>query len=403
MCPTPPTSNLSSNFQNNRDLFSGSDLSDETHQSIKPDGLPGSAASLLIDNFSTRASQLQDHAVDIARLGLSNHFASQVESVEINTIHPRPNSRVLDCDLHLANGQRHRVMIKIYEPIGAGTQTNLEKLISDDFGITTRLHQHFHSNPRFQVPIPLFHSPQDRLIVTLHMPGMQLQEKLVGQAGWFPSQTTVRDLELNCRSCGEWLRAFQTATLDSISGGLDLERMRDMIAQRLQWLVDDPNMPIDEMQRDRILDHFDREVAALRPEDLAVSSIHGDFFPGNVLVDEDRVVGLDFAMCRIGSTCADPSYFMFQLETLTYKPKFRRGVVSKLQRAFLQGYDPTIPAGNYFTSSPIVRIHFILHNVMRLAGMTSRKGRAPWKRKLHNWGVAIAVTRRLLRIARAHQ
>lgn len=338
----------------------------------------------------------------IARSGLGNYYKSPVETVDLLTVHQRVNSRVLDCNLRLENGQQHRVMVKIYEPIGSGTKASVEKLISDDFDINTRLHHHFNSNPRFKVPVPLFFSAQDLVIVTEHMPGMQLQEKLIERAGWFPSQATVRDLELNCRSCGEWLRELQSATLDGVSGGLDFERMRDMIAMRLGWLVNDSSIPIDPGKRDLILAHFDREASALQPADLAVSSIHGDFFPGNVLVDEDRVVGLDFAMCRMGSTFADPTYFMFQLETLTYKPKFRRGLIRKLQDAFLQGYDPAMPRDNFFTSSPIVRMHFIFHNIMRLAGMTTAKTNTSWKRKLHNWGVSIAVTNRLLRIARAH-
>lgn len=340
--------------------------------------------------------------MEVARLGLGNYFECQVESVDILKIHQRTYSRVLDCVTHLANGQHHRVMVKIYEPIGVATRASVGKLISDDFDITSRLHRHFISNSRFQVPIPLFHSPQDLVIVTAHMPGMQLQEKLIAQAGWFPSRATVEELELNCRSCGEWLREFQNATPDSVAGELDLGRMRDMIACRLEWLADDDNIPIDTEKSELILAHFDRELDALQPEDLTVSSIHGDFFAGNVLVDQDRVVGLDFAMCRIGSTYADPSYFMFQLETLTYKPKYRRHLIRKLQHAFLQGYNPAIPANDFFTSRPILRMHFIFHNVMRLAGMTSAKATIPWKRKLHNWGVTRAVSRRLLGIARAH-
>ena len=354
------------------------------------------------EKFQIPAYQRQDHALGIARSGLGNYYESPVESIDLLKVHQRINSRVIDCSVSLANGQQHRVMVKIYEPIGAGTKAGVEKLISDDFDINTRLHHHFNSSPRFKVPTPLFHSPQDLVIVTEHMPGMQLQEKLIAQAGWFPGQAIVRDLELNCRSCGEWLRELQRATLDSNSGGLDFERMRDMIAMRLDWLVKDPNIPVDSEKRNLILAHFDREANALQPADLAVSSIHGDYFPGNVLVEEDRVVGLDFAMCRIGSTFADPTYFMFQLETLTYKPKYRRGLINKLQNAFLQGYDPAITTDNFFTSSPIVRMHFIFHNVMRLAGMTSPKANISWKRRLHNWGVSIAVTKRLLRIARAH-
>lgn len=364
--------------------------------------MPSDPGPARAEKFQIPAYQRQDHALSIARLGIGHYYKSPVESIDLLKVHQRINSRVLDCSISHANGQQHRVMVKIYEPIGAGTKASVEKLISDDFDINTRLHHYFNSNPRFKAPVPLFCSPQDLVIVTEHMPGMQLQEKLVAQAGWFPSSATVRDLELNCRSCGEWLRELQSATLDSASGGLDFERMRDMIAQRLGWLVDDNNIPIDEEKRNLILAHFDREASSLQPADLAVSSIHGDFFPGNVLVDEDRVVGLDFAMCRMGSTFADPTYFMFQLETLTYKPKFRRGVIRKLQNAFLQGYDPTMSTDSFFTSSPIVRMHFIFHNIMRLAGMTTSKANTSWKRKLHNWGVSIAVTKRLLRIARAH-
>lgn len=351
------------------------------------------------NRFQIPAIQRQDHALDVARRGLGDRFGSTVEAIDILRVHQRVYSRVLDCTTHHTDGQRHRVMVKIYEPIGAATEASLGKLISDDFEITAHLHRHFISSPRFQVPTPLFHSPEDMVLVTEHMPGMQLQEKLIAKAGWYPSKATLRDLELNCRSCGEWLREFQGATLDSVSDGLDLDRMRNMIALRLDWLVDDRHIPIDKKKSDLILARFDREVSSLQPPDLAVASVHGDFFPGNALVEEDRVVGLDFAMCRIGSIAADPSYFVFQLETLTYKPKFRRSVIRKLQHAFLQGYDPTISAENYFTSSPIVRIHFILHNVMRLAGMTSPKAKMSWKRKLHNWGVAFAVTKRLTGIA----
>jgi hypothetical protein len=378
-------------------------LPDQFNHSSQSSATPSArTAHSVTDVFRIPAAQRQDQALEVARSGLARHFESPVESVDILKIHQRIYSRVLDCLVHLHNGQQHRVMVKIYEPIGVATRAGVGNLITDDFEITSRLHRHFKSNPRFQVPTPLFHSPDDMVIVTAHMPGMQLQEKLIAQAAWFPSRATVQDLELNCRSCGEWLREFQNATLDNVSSGLNLERMRDMIAMRLQWLADDDSLPIDEGQRDLILAHFDREISALQPGDLTVSSIHGDFFPGNVLVDEDRVVGLDFAMCRIGSTVADPSYFMFQLETLTYKPKYRRQLISRLQRAFLQGYNPAIPVEGFFTSSPIVRIHFIFHNVMRLAGMMSAKKQIPLKRKLHNWGVAIAVSKRLLRIARAH-
>lgn len=358
--------------------------------------------TIMEQTFRISAAEWQPNAIEIATAGLAGYFKSCTATMEILETHQRVYSRILDCSVKLGDGSQHRVMVKIYEPIGSGTRESLEKLVTDDFEITLKLNRVFQWNPRFQVPTPLFHSPEGRLIVTSHMPGTQLQEKLVARAGWFPDRATLRDLEVNCRSCGEWLSAFQNATLDQLTGGLDLQRMRAMIAQRLQWLVEAAGIPVGIRERDQILGHFDREVNALEPGDLTVSSIHGDFFPGNVLVDEDRVTGLDFAMCRIGSTWTDPSYFMFQLETLAYKPKFRRATIRRLQQAFLYGYNPTLREDHYFTSRPIVRIHFILHNVMRLAGMLSARSRLSWKGRLHNAAVAVAVTRRLMGIAREH-
>jgi hypothetical protein len=354
------------------------------------------------DRFSIPAKERQNEVLAVVRQGLGNPLGGNIEKIDINNTHQRVYSRVLDCNAHLSSGERQRIMIKIYEPVGAFTKENLQESIIKDFDITTQLDAHFSLTPRLRVPTPLFHSPEHLVIVTAHVPGQQLQEKLVRRAAGWPSRQTLSELETDCHTCGEWLREFQKAPIKGGAGGLDVEKMRDMIALRLDWLVADSRIPLGEATSKEILRHFDREVAALTPSDMAVANVHGDYFPGNVLVADNLVVGLDFANSRQGSVFADPSYFVFQLQTLTYKPQYQSRVIGRLQNSFLNGWSPGIPSEEFFTDRPILRMYCVFHYVMRLAGMVMQRNRFSWKQELYNWGVAASVSHRLRKLAKRY-
>lgn len=330
--------------------------------------------------------------------GLGAALGSAVDAVAVNRVHQRVYSRILDCELRLRSGDERRVVVKLYDPSFGASRTELETLLTRDFELTSRLHRLFTDSPHLLVPTPLYYSPKDLAIVTAHMPGTQLQEKLEARARWFPDAASLRELRSDCRGCGEWLRAFQAATRDEREGAVDVAAMRRMVAERLEWCVDSADIPLDEAGRGRILAHVDRLAAALRPGDLQAAAVHGDFFPGNILVDGAKVVGLDFVMSRAGSIYADPSYFVFQLETLAHKPRYRRDVVRSLQTAFLEGYNPDLIRADFFSSHPMLGLYCVFHYVMRLAGIFALKN-LPLHRKVYNRFVSSAVIRRLLRLA----
>lgn len=343
---------------------------------------------------------LAAEALEAVLRGLGESLGSPVDGVVVNHLHQRVYSRLADCHLRLRSGERRRVMVKVYQSSrGSGGREALAALVAKDFQITTHLHRLFADRSQLRVPVPLFHSPDDLVIVTAHMPGRQLQDKLVAQGRGFPGEATVRDLESDCRRCGEWLRAFQQGTRSVATGTVDLAAMRGMIADRLEWSVDSPSISLDEAERREILAHFDAVAGTLRPTDLEVSGVHGDFFPGNVLVGEREVVGLDFAMYRVGSVYADPSYFVFQLETLGYKPQYRRALVARLRSAFLEGYEPRFAARDFFTAHPMLRLHLVLHLAMRLGGIFAARD-APLHRRVYNRFISRAVIAQLLRLAR---
>lgn len=343
------------------------------------------------------AAHNQAHVLQVVQGALSESFETQVCALTPVRVHQRVYSRVVDCRAELADGRRRHVMVKIYEPLPGTPRETLEKRIWDDFQINAQLHKVLEPYPRFLVPIPLFHSVEDLVIVTERMDGQQLQEKLVEQAAWFVPERRLQTLEADCRACGEWLRQFQTATAEWVVGNADFSAMRGLIADRLEWTVDAPKMPLNDDGRAAILAHFDRVVARLGPDDRRVCGVHGDYFPGNVLVDGDRVVGLDFAMYRVDSVFSDPSYFWFQLQTLALKPRFRPAVVTRLQRAFLSGYNPDWVSDDLFAVHPVLGLYEIFHLAMRLAGILARKDSSV-PRGIYNRMLAGQVIRRLRHI-----
>jgi aminoglycoside phosphotransferase (APT) family kinase protein len=64
---------------------------------------------------------------------------------------------------------------------------------------------------------------------------------------------------------------------------------------------------------------------------------HGDYWPGNIFIDADRVQVIDFEGYRDADPAEDPAYFLLQLKLLM--PRHPR-LVPALRQAFLDGYGP---------------------------------------------------------------
>lgn len=123
------------------------------------------------------------------------------------------------------------------------------------------------------------------------------------------------------RRAGRWLRAMQDATRATGDG-------RAVLAAQVE-------SALGRTDSDRIRARL-RELAtnvASRP--LTVCGHHGDFWPGNLFLDEQRVQAIDFEGYREGLPLEDVAYFLLQLELLL--PRHRRHL-PKLRAAFLEGY-----------------------------------------------------------------
>lgn len=123
------------------------------------------------------------------------------------------------------------------------------------------------------------------------------------------------------RRAGRWLRAMQDATGSNADG-------RAVLAAQVE-------PALGRTDSDRVRARLRELESSVASRPLAVCGHHGDFWPGNLFLDGQRVQAIDFEGYREGLPLEDVAYFLLQLELLL--PRHRRHL-PKLRAAFLEGY-----------------------------------------------------------------
>lgn len=106
-----------------------------------------------------------------------------------------------------------------------------------------------------------------------------------------------------------------------------------------------------------------------------VVSRHGDFWPGNLLVDDGRVTVLDFEGFGPGLPCEDAAYFLAQAELFYDYPLIRRRFPA-LRQAFLSGFCRfDLERHPSWTAARAAAVLQILARTAAVAGPASAAGR----------------------------
>jgi hypothetical protein len=370
---------------------------------------PGAAAAAAVPPAG--AARPEDAPLLAAvSLGLEDRFGEGVTSVRVQQRIERVHSRVLFCEVRFVRRAPLAVVAKVVTgPPGDLARTAV--LMRRDQAVNRHLHARFAGgDARVAVPTPLLFEPAMQLIVTELMPGTRLQDKLVAGLRGLPSRATVEALAADCAGCGRWIAAFQDACrtllpelgadgarIDSI----DLGTLPHEVQVRLEGLARAPRPPFTPEQSARIEAFVACELARVEPREAEVVGVHGDFFAGNVLSGEDGeagTTGIDFVMFRKGLRLVDPCHFMFQLDTLSHSPGVSRRHTERLQAAFLEGFDPTLPATGFWRSRPVPRVLYVLDRLKRLLGRMPEPGAAPapWHRRLADARTVRRATREVM-------
>ena len=124
------------------------------------------------------------------------------------------------------------------------------------------------------------------------------------------------------RAAGTWLRTMQNATHTNADP-------RDVLRAQVALATTHANGDT------RIITRLHDLESRLASRPLTVAGHHGDYWPGNVFIDGDRVRVIDFEGYREGLPLEDVAYFLIQLRLLL--PRHPR-LVAPLRTAFLEGY-----------------------------------------------------------------
>ena len=318
-----------------------------------------------------------DKTLKILHKGLEMTMGRKIAEIETLKSSVRQSSSIRVARVTFADQDTMHLWAKTLR--GARDSMITQDRTARDFDLHKLLYAVFEADGPFRVPRPLFHSPEDRLIVTEHCGGYRLQDKIERLARGFPRAEPIRELQQDCLRAGLWLQAFQAATREhapGVAAGLDAQPLMDfrrvvaLTSERFKELVTQIPSARGPLQSSEILNFLDKRLASTEPDSHLTCSIHGDFFPGNLLVHRRAVCGIDFSSATWGSPWFDPSYFVFQLETLTNKPWFRRKTVTALIDTFLDGYGSSMRHHNFWRAAPGMEILHFSHSIARLLSLS---------------------------------
>lgn len=191
----------------------------------------------------------------------------------------------------------------------------------------------------FGVPRPLRLESGGATVLMEACSGTSL-ERLVRQSRFAIDGERAEGLARALVRTGRWLRHFQDRTL-----GVDADTAAALegVVERARHALMACGTTLSGRSTAVIREGLDRRARMLDPGSLRVVGHHGDFWPGNVLVDEETIRVVDFEGYRQGLPWEDAAYFRIHLELL-HGHVLLRWRARSLWRAFLDGYasDPPV-------------------------------------------------------------
>jgi thiamine kinase-like enzyme len=319
--------------------------------------------------------------------------------------HDRPFSQHFTVRVDCSDDKPKTVFVKCVR--GITTDRNrLEQLVARDHAICSFLSREFQGQPEASIPRPIARSVEHLMLISEFVEGDRLQDKILRTVRFFPENSTLDELASDCRRAGHWLRLFQQATQRFLAsspsmGGddlLDLDTITRLIMARLNELQ--TAGVLDASEHNKLAHLVEHYATNILPAHLECAGVHGDFFSGNLLVRDNRIVAIDFVMFRSGSIFFDPTYFVFQLETLKNNPVIRSSSIERLKIAFLDGYAPEREEKDIWGWNPLCQILQIMHCTARLLKLKNQSPKR-LRRRLGLGHSMRAARKQLLNLASA--
>ncbi|HVG06718.1 MAG TPA: glycosyltransferase [Thermoanaerobaculia bacterium] len=291
----------------------GRDLGERGREKVEREfRLDVNVADLLAEIESHTGSSDAEAEALLARAGLTG--------AGVRRIHRRMDSLVIEA---LAPGPQD-VVVKVQRSRPGESRPPRERA-RHEHEVLDLLHRLFASNPGFSVPRPLGLLEDEAAVVMERCSGSGLDEVIRRERS--ASGPEWEALAVALRRAGRWLRLFQGHTRSEGDAGPEALLARasaDLAACRRT------------MRLPRGLEaRLERLGGRIGPAHLV--GHHGDFWPGNLYVDQKCVQAIDFEGFREGLPCEDAAYFLVHLQPFFAWPGLR-GRGEQAAAAFLEGW-----------------------------------------------------------------
>ncbi len=341
------------------------------------------------------------------RVGLQTDLGAPVAEIEVDRTIRRHSSTVMACRVRFADGEQRAIWVKVLHGLGEAVRENVNRT-QRDFHLSGFLCERLGRNGMLRVPRVLHCSATDRLIVTEHVPGERLQNQLQALPMIRGRQAAGERLRESFRRSGVWLRAFQDVTEGFCPGGgttaepvqaKGLGRITEQTRERLWAAADADPVVLSPARVERLVAYLERLYADAISREAPHCAVHGDFFPGNLLVGTDTVAGIDFSSATWGSRFFDLGYFVFQVETFFQLKPLASGLARDLVDEFLRGFGLQQRAETFWASSPEMRLVFMSLGASRLLALTHQRPGKAWYKRRYRAIAARRLSRRLVSLA----
>jgi hypothetical protein len=261
------------------------------------------------------------------------------------------------------------IFLKVLKPQTAAPEHRelARRRVVHEFETTARVHAQMQGLSGCATVRPIACFPDDLVLITERAQGETLGSLLEREATWYPSGDNLSRVEEHLARTGRWIRTFQEQMPSG--GAFSLPGMREYIDVRLRRLTGMRLAAFSEGWRSGLLRYFDARSREVEGGDLAESAIHADIAPGNVLVNREEIIVIDFAMATMGGKYHDVSRLYTQLEFFKCKPKFRPAVIDRLQAALISGFEPGLTANH-----PLFELFLVQHTLCHLANLAGHPG-----------------------------
>jgi len=263
--------------------------------------------------------------------------------------------------------QEKSVYIKL---MGLEDISTHRKLISNEYNILNRLYNRTKNNPEFTVIKPLAVNYELLALITEESKGERF-DKLFKNRARFLSNKSYKELEKYCGLCGKWLSFMQKETKLNKHNVSVYSNLRKGIIDNLRKIQEISPPSFYYKLFSTITEYLKREEKSHNNGNQVVSWYHGDFRLGNILIDGNRIVILDFTDSGIGSIYMDLATFHLNLEMLKYSFSILdRNKIRELQMNFVDSFntsnDATFDIGLFKLSYLNVLLKSILESIRLL-------------------------------------